>query len=112
MLATGRFPTRFSITLRDSHIGASRKFPLIAVSRMNLFQGVIPTQKFLSRIVLDCFLVALYWESLILYQASFKLSPPFYLKVRTSVSTKSKGPDLVTTTSKKNIFFVIFDKGH
>src|SRR4051812_14321330 len=31
MLATGRFPTRFSITLRASQTRASRKFPLIAV---------------------------------------------------------------------------------
>ena len=40
---TGAFIKRFSITLRASQTGASRKFPLIPVSRINLFQEVIPT---------------------------------------------------------------------
>ena len=40
---TGGTQTRFSITLRASQKGASKKVPFISMSRINLFQEVIST---------------------------------------------------------------------
>ena len=74
------------------------------VSRMYLFQGVMPTWKLRRRTEVDCFLVDLFWALQILYQASFRFSPSLCLKSRASFSGdngEDRGLAITTKQAKK-----------